>query len=225
MVHCALVLVLGVSLAGCGSDDSPAKPVRTLEPQLTASSPSPTVHDPDSEVCSLLTSKERASIAGGKLDLVVPVAQKAKQCRWAKDASSPLPAIELTAAPASEWVSQLPSLIERMVKAGRVDDKFSKRLQAAKRKVLRGVDKIGKREVCDLFSLVVEANGGKKDSKTLVYFLPTATGEITASVQTCSKGVNTVVTYSETGLRPSEPLGLALLRLAGLAHQRAIKLF
>jgi len=225
VVFCALVLVLAVILGACGGDAEPAKPVRTLEPRLTASSPSPTVNDPDSEVCSLLTSKERASIAGGKLDLVVPVAQKAKQCQWVKSGSGPLPAIEVTATPAREWVSQLPSLIDRMVKAGRVDAKFTKRLQVAKRKVLRGADKMDKREVCDLFSLIVEANGGKKDSKTLVYFLPTATGEITASVQTCSRGVNTVVTYSEYGLRPSEPLGRALLRLAALAHQRAIKLF
>ena len=220
----ALALLLGVGLAGC-ADDPPAEPARTLEPSLTASSPSPAVSEPDSEICALLTSKERASIAGGKLDLVVPVAQKAKQCRWVKAGSGPLPAIEVTSAPAREWVSQLPSLVDRMVKAGRVEEKFSDRLQAAKKKVLRGEDKIGEREVCDMFSLIVEANGGKKDSKTLVYFLPTATGEFTASVQTCSKGVNTVVTYSERGLRPSEPLGRAMLRLAALAHQRAINRF
>jgi hypothetical protein len=225
VVFCALVLALGGILGGCGADEPPAEPVRTLEPQVTASSPSPNVTDPDSAVCSLLTSKERASIAGAKLDFVVPVVQKAKQCRWVQTASSPLPAIELTASPAREWASQLPSLIENMVKAGRVDPKFSKRLQAAKRKVLRGADKMGKREVCDLFSLIVEANGGKKDSETLVYFLPSVTGDITASVQTCSRGVNTIVTYSETGLRPSEPLGQAMLRLADLAHQRAIKTF
>jgi hypothetical protein len=110
-----------------------------------------------------------------------------------------------------------------MVKAGRVDAKFSKRLQTAKRKVLRGADKIHKREVCGMFSLIVEANGGKKGSKTLVYFLPTATGDITATVQTCSRGVNTLLTYSEQGLTPSEPLSRAMLRLVSLAHQRAIK--
>lgn len=222
---CALVLLLGVSLGGCGADEPPANPVRTLEPQETASSPSPNVTNPDSAVCSLLTSKERASIAGAKIDFVVPVVQKAKQCRWIQAASSPLPAIEVTASPAREWVSQLPGLIENMVKAGRVDAKFTKRLHAAKKKVLRGADKMGTREVCDLFSLIVEANGGEKDSKTLAYFLPTTTGEITASVQTCSQGVNTLVTYSEQGLRPSEPLGQAMLRLADLAHQRAIKRF
>jgi len=225
VVSCALALLLGVGLAGCGADDPPPKPVRTLEPRLSASSPSPAVNNPDSGVCSLLTSKERASIAGGKLDVVVPVAQRARTCRWVRNGSGPLPAIEVTATPAREWVSQMPSLIDRMVQAGRVDAKFSKRLQSAKKKVARGADKMGKREVCDLFSLIVEANGGEKDGKTLVYPVPTAAGDIIASVQKCSKGVNTLVTYSENGLRPSEPLGQAMLRLADLAHQRAIKLF
>jgi hypothetical protein len=224
VVSCALALLLGVSLAGC-ADDPPAKPASTIEPRLTASSPSPTVNDSDSEICSLLTSKERASIAGVKLDLVVPVAQKARQCRWVKAGATQERALELAASPAREWVSQLPTLIERMVRTGRTDAKFSKRLQAAKKKVLRGEEKLGQREVCDMFSLIAEANGGKEGNRTLVYFLPTTTGDFTVSVQTCSQGVHTLLTYSERGLMPSEPLSDALLRLAVQTHKRAIKLF
>lgn len=224
VVSCALAGVFGLLLGGCGNRNDPETPRRTFEPQQTASSPSPRVTRPDSGVCSLLTSKERASIAGVKIDVVVPVMQKAKQCRWVKTRLSSLPAIEVVATPAKEWVGQLPSLIDNTVISGRVDKKFSKRLQAAKTKVLRGADKIGKREVCDMFSLLVEANGGQKGSRELVLFLPVATGDLTATVQSCSMGVHTLLIYSEPGLMPSSALSQAMLRLVALAHQRAIKL-
>ena len=57
VVSCALAVVLGL-LAACGSDE-PAEPIRTVEPQRTASSPSV---DPEaarnSDGCKLLTAKD-----------------------------------------------------------------------------------------------------------------------------------------------------------------------
>jgi hypothetical protein len=223
VVSCVLAGVVGLTLGGCGNGNDLETPRRTLEPQQTASSPSPRVTRPDSGVCSLLTSKERTSIAGVKMDVVAPVMEKAKQCRWVKTRLSPLPAIEVETSPANEWVDQLPGLIDRSVVSGRVDKKFSKRLQAAKTKVLRGADRIGKREVCDMFSLIVEANGGRKGSREIVLFMPGANGETTATAQVCSKGVHTLLTYSEPDLTPSGALSNAVLRLVGLAHQRAVK--
>ena len=220
----ALVLV-ALLLNGCGNRNGPESPKRTFEPQQTASSPSPRVTRPDSGACPLLTSKERASIAGEKIDAVVPVTQRVRQCRWVKTLLSPLPAIEVVVSPAKEWVGQLPSLIDSTIISGRVDKKLSKRLQAAKRKVLRDSDRIGKREVCDMFSLLVAAHSGKKGSKAIVLFLPGATGNTTATAQTCSGGVHTLLTYSEPGLTPSDPLSQAMLRLVALAHQRAIERF
>lgn len=226
IVSCGLAVVIGLMLGGCGENrNDPETPLRTFEPQETASSPSASVTRTESGVCALLTSKERASIAGAKIDVVVPVTQKATQCRWVRTRESLLPAVEVLAMPAKEWVDQVPGLIDGIVVSGRADENLSKRLQAAKRKVLSDSDKIGKRETCDMFSLLVEASGGRKGSRELVLYLPSATGDTTATAQKCSQGVHTLVTYSEPGLTPSHALSQAILRIGTLAHQRAIKLF
>ena len=91
VVLCALAFVVG----GCGRGDDPGKPIRTIEPQNTASSPSPKATASDAAACQLLTSKERASIAGANVDAVVPIATQegGRQCRWVKTLSMPLPAL------------------------------------------------------------------------------------------------------------------------------------
>jgi hypothetical protein len=124
--------------------------------------------------------------------------------------------------PADEWVVLLPQLIDRTVVSGRAGQ-LNRRLQAAKKKVLRGAEKLSDTEACEMFSLIVLANGGKEGATEFVVYQPTQSGQIMATVQKCTKGVHTYLTYEENGLTPSGPLSGAMLRLVKIAHKRAIE--
>jgi hypothetical protein len=221
VVLCALAFVV----SGCGRGEDPATPIRTIEPQSTASSPSPKVAT-DAAACRLLTSKERASIAGANIDAVVPTAAQkdSRQCRWLTKLSKPLPALQVVTSSAQVWVVQMPRMIDRLVMSGRAGEKFTQRLQEAKKKVLRGADELTDSEACEMFSLIVFANGGSEGAKKIVLFQPAQNGQIVASVQKCTNGVYTVLTYEEADLAPSTPLSDAMSRLVNVAHQRAIDL-
>ncbi len=226
VVSCALAGVLGV-LGACGRDGEPAAPIRTLEPQRTASSPSPEAVYKDSTGCTLLTSKERRSIAGEKLDVVAPSqpAKGALACRWVNELSAPLPtALRVEVTPADRWVLGLPQQIDATISSGRSERKYTKALLAAKKKVFERADEIGDKEACRMFSLLVEVNGGKKGASQFYHFQGAEAGGITAVAQSCNKGVYTVLTYDERGLASSVALGEAVLRLAKTAHMRAVKL-
>ena len=223
VVLCALAVALG----GCARGDDGTKPTRTIEPQLTASSPSPEAPGKDSKGCTLLTAKERRSIAGEKLDVVAPseAAKDTLECRWVNTLSTPVPrALRVEAKPAQRWVLGLPQQIDGAIASGRTERKYSKRLQAAKKKVFEGADEIGDKEACRLFSLLAEAGGGKKGASQTAFFLPAEGGRITAIAHTCTSGVYTLLTYDEQGLALSSALGQATLRLMRIAHQRAIKI-
>ncbi|MGI9084669.1 MAG: hypothetical protein ACR2FE_05180 [Aeromicrobium sp.] len=219
---CVLAVVLGVTVGGCARADEPTKPRRTVVPQNTASSPSPQAPAKDSLACTLLTPKERRSIAGEKINIVAPGPsnRNAPQCRWVTTLSTPN-AIEIKVVTQTVqiWLRGLPLRIDRTIRGGQVDSKYSKRLQAAKQKVLGGADEIGDAEACDLFSLMVEVNLGVKDLSQVVL----REDATTAAVHKCSKGVYTVLTYSEPELTPSLPLGEAMKRLVKIAHSRAVK--
>ena len=181
----------------------------------------------DSEGCTLLTARERRSIAGENLDVVAP-SQAAKgtlSCRWVNSLSTPLPrALRVEATPAQRWLLGLPQQIENSIASGRSERKYRKRLQAAKNKVLAGADEIGDQEACRMFSLLVEANGGKKGVTQQAFVQPAEVAGITANVQSCTKGVYSLLTYSEKGLASSVPLFQAVLRLAKIAQKRATKI-
>src|SRR5687768_8459699 len=110
VVLCALAVTLG----GCARGDEVTKPTRTIEPRLTASSPSPKATATDVDACALLTSRERRSITGVKVDHVAPLAaaQDSRQCRWINTPASPLPALQVTTTPARTWVLLLPQTID-----------------------------------------------------------------------------------------------------------------
>ena len=223
VVLCALAAALG----GCARGDDATKPTRTIEPQFTASSPSPKAPGKDSKGCTLLTAKERRSIAGEELDVVAPseAAKDTLKCRWVNTLSTPVPrALRVETTPAQRWVLGLPQQIDNTIASGRSERRYSKRLQAAKKKVFEGADEIGDKEACRMFSLLVEVNGGKKGASQMFLFLPAEAGGITAIAQSCTKGVYTLLTYDEKGLAPSLPLGAAMLRLVKIAQKRAIKL-
>lgn len=137
----------------------------------------------------------------------------------------PLPALEVVTSPAKEWVQLLPQLIDSTIASGRAEKRFTKRLQAAKKKVLRGADRLSASESCEMFSLLVRANGGKKGTSEIALFRPTQSGQTVATVQICTKGVYTLVTYEEKSLTPSLPLADAMLRLVRIAQKRAIELW
>jgi hypothetical protein len=220
-VLCALAFVVG----GCGRGEDPATPIRTIEPQNTASSPAAKVAS-DAAACRLLASKERASIAGTNLDTVVPAArqEKSRQCRWVSTPSKPLPALSVVTSSAQAWVVQMPRMVDAFLVSGRTGKRFTEQLQAAKKKVLRGADKLSDSEACEMFSLVVRANGGEEGARVIVHFQPAQSGQIIAIGQKCTRGVYTALTYEENDLAPSEPLIAAMSRLVGDAHERAIEL-
>jgi hypothetical protein len=218
----ALACTLAVLLGGCAGDGDPQKPLRTFEPQNTASSPSPKVEKADEVACTLLTSKERRSIAGMKLDIVAPqrVNKEIHRCRWVESLAAPLPrAIEVAVQRTEVWLKQVPRRIDVITQTGGAEGKMLHRLQAAKKDVLRGVDKVDDEEACKIFSLLIEARFDKKGLNQY-YALQ---DENTAAVTRCANGIHTSVSYSERGLESSVPLSEALQRIAKLVHQRARK--
>lgn len=223
VVLCALAAALG----GCGRGDDVAEPTRTIEPQFTASSPSPDGPDRDSEACTLLTTKERRSIAGEELDEVAPLppVEGTLKCRWVSSLATAAPtALTVEATTAQRWVLGLPQQIDATIASGRSEQKYTKRLLAAKRKVFEDGEEIGGKEACRLFSLLAEATGGKKGTSRSAFVLPAQTGGVTAAAHSCTKGVYTLLTYDEKGLAPSAPLGNAVLRLVKVAQKRAIEI-
>jgi len=220
--------VLAVVLGGCGGADNTANTTNTIEPRNTASSPSPEASDDNSGGCSLLTARERRSIAGKGLNIVAPsqAAKDTVECRWVDDLSSPAPtALRVVTTPAQKWVLRLPDQIENTISAGRVEPEYTKRLLAARKRVFEGADKIGDEEACGMFSLLIEANTGNKNVREIVLYEPAEAGGVTAIVQSCSKGVHTLLTYHEIGLAPSKPLADAMVRMVSIAHKRAIALW
>lgn len=223
VVLCALT----AALCGCARGDDVGEPTPTVEPRLTESSPSPKAQSEDQQGCSLLTSKERRSIAGERLDAVPPSqpVEGTLACRWVRSLSAPSPtSLSVEARRADQWVLGLPQQIDAAVASGRSERKFTKRLLAAKKRVLERADEIGGREACRMFSLLVEINGGKKGAPQLVLFLPAESGAVTTTAQRCTNGVHTLLIYKEMGLQPSFPLIEAGRRLVKVAHGRAIKL-
>jgi hypothetical protein len=225
VVSCALAVVLGL-LGACG-DDQPATPIRTIEPQRTASSPSP---DPEtarnSEGCRLLTPAERGSIAGEKLETVapLPVVKGALLCRWVKSLSTSVTtSIRVISQPVQLWVQTLPAEIDRVIASGKANDKFIDRLKIAKRTILRGADEVSDKQACSYFSLLLEVNDKTKKGETqALLFQGTIRGDYTVGWQRCAGGVHTDLLYEEPGLQVSLALSQAMIRLGKTAHRRAV---
>jgi len=225
VVSCALAVVLGL-LAACGGDE-PATPIRTVEPKRTASSPSVNPETAkNSEGCRLLTGKERRSIAGEKLEIVAPspVIEGALLCRWVKTLKTPLTtSLRVASQPLDVWVQQVPKQIDRLLVQGRSDSEYSKRLQAAKKEILRGKpEEISSKQACEYFSLLVEISMDKKNKTEGILFQGTERGDYSVTWQRCARGVHTELFYEEPGLQVSLALSQAVIRLGKLAHKRAV---
>ncbi|MGH3474250.1 MAG: hypothetical protein ACRDOT_04970 [Aeromicrobium sp.] len=224
IVSCALAVVLG-ALGACGGDES-ANPIRSIEPQRTASSPSP---DPetikDSEGCRLLTGGERRSIAGEKLEIVapLPVIDGALLCRWVKTLKTPVTtSLKVVSQPLQVWVKSLPKQIERLMVSGRSKEEYSERLQTAKKEILGRSDEISNKEACKYFSLLVEISMDKKNKTEGILFQGTQRGDYKVTWQRCAGGVHTELVYEEPGLQVSLALSQAVIRLGKTAHKRAV---
>jgi len=227
VVSCALAVVLGL-LAACGSDE-PAKPIRTVEPQRTASSPSA---DPEaarnSDGCKLLTAKDRRSIAGVALNTVFPMPQidGVLLCRWVKTLTTPKTiSIKVVSQPAPVWAQRaVPKQINRLLAARETNDKITERLLAAKKKISGGATEVSGAEACRMFSLLIEANNKKKKGLNQdLLFQGTPRGNFTVAWQKCGKGVHTELVYEEPELQPSLAVSQAVIRLGKVAHRRAIE--
>jgi len=220
---CALAFVVG----GCARGDDPAKPIRTVEPQNTASSPSV---DPqaarDAEGCQLLTAKERRSIAGMNLDIVAPqpAITDVLQCTWVKSLSSTLTTfIKVTSQPVQVWVKTIPKQVDRIMVTGKPNDKLTQRLKRIKTEVLRGPNDIADDEACDILSVLVEANGGEKNADQFLLYQGTGRGDFTVTWNRCAGGVHTAFVYGEPALQASVPLSQSVVRLGKVSHKRAVK--
>ena len=226
VLHCALAAVLVVVLGGCGGDDTP---IRTVTPQITASSPSPDLElAKDDRACKLLSPKERESIAGQPLDIVSPsaVIKGGLVCRWVDTLKTPSPtSIKLSSQPLQTWVRGIPKHIETLQAGGRYPSKYSKRLQDAKKEILRAPEKITDKRACEFFKLLVASSQGKKFQKREgILFQGTQSGDYLMSWQRCGEGIYTEIVYQEPGLQVSLALAQAVIRLGKLAHKRAAKI-
>ncbi len=227
VVLSALAVVLSLVLGACGGEE-PQTPIRTPKPQKTASSPSPdTETTKKSEGCKLLTPAERRSIAGEKLNTVapLPVTKGALVCTWVHTLSTPLTTtLKVTSQPVDLWVRGVPKRIDDLILSGRFDQKYSKRLQTAKKEILRGSEKLSEKQACKYFSLLVEVHEGKKNLTEGILFQGTARGDYQVSWQKCAGGVETELVYEEPGLQVSLALSQSVIRLGKAAHKRALKL-
>ena len=200
----------------------------TFEPQQTASSPSPKPQvNKDSDACTLLTAKDRRSIAGERIKVVAPlqVTKGVLQCRWVKTLKTPLTtSIKVFSQPVQNWAQTVPRQIDKLIRTGQVDDKWLKRLQAAKQKTIREADEISDSDACDVFALLVRINEGRKNASDFTLYQGTGRGDFTVAWHRCGGGAYTVLTYAEPGLVPSVALNQSMARLGKLVHQRAIKL-
>ena len=224
IVSCALAVVLGLVAACSGGD--PATPIRTAEPQRTASSPSVNPETAkNTEGCKLLSGKERRSIAGQKLDIVAPspVIKGALLCRWVETLKTPLTtSLRVISQPLDVWVQQVPKQVDRLLVQGRSDTEYSRRLQAAKKEILRGPENISNKQACKYFSLLVEISMDKKNKTEGILFQGTERGDYSVTWQRCAKGVHTELFYEEPGLQVSLALSQSVIRLGKLAHRRAV---
>jgi hypothetical protein len=229
VVFCALVVVLGGMLGACGGDAEPAKPIRTVEPQNTASSPSADPMDAKgSPGCKLLTAKERQSVAGEKLETVVPVPviDGVLLCQWVESLSSAATtSIRVISQRVQRWTETLPAEIDRIIASGKANEKLTDQLQVAKRTILRGSDEISDAQACKYFSLLLEVNDRKKKGRTeALLYQGTSRGDFTVAWYRCAGGVHTEITYAEPGVQVSLPLAQSVVRLGKVAHQRAVKI-
>ena len=224
VVFCALVL--GIVLGACGGDGEPAGPIRTFEPETTASSPSPEpLTDQSSEGCQLLTPDDRRSIAGEKLDTFAPMPpiEGALQCRWVKTLTTPrTTSIKVVSQPPHVWLQQVPIYIDTLVASGRSDAEYSKRLQSLKKRVIRAPEDVSDEQACKYFSLLVEISFDKKGLTKGLQFQRTQFGDYMVAWQQCGGGVHTGLVYEEPGLQVSRALGQSVARLGKLAHRRAV---
>jgi hypothetical protein len=221
----AAVCVLAIVLGGCARGAEAPGPIKTIKPSFTASSPSATATAKHSVACKLLTSRERRSIAGEKIDVVVPVqaVKDIDQCRWVKTLSGPPTTVQVIMSSAQVWARTIPQQVDGALKTGQADDDTIKRLLAAKKKVRRGASKLSDAEACKMFSLMAEVNKRKKGTTLIVNFPPFGT-QVSANARTCTHGVYTSVMYSELGLRRSAAVSQAVTRLLLVAHKRATKI-
>ena len=229
-LHCALAVVLVVVLAGCGGDDTP---IRTVTPQITASSPSPdleavTKKDPG---CRLLTPKERASIAGQRLDAVFPSpkVEGTLFCRWVPTLKKPVTtSIQVTSQKLQSWVRNIPAHIERLMATGQSFDEHSKQLQEMKTEIARAPEKISDEQACRYFRTLAKMGRGKAKAvgpkNEGILFQGTQDGDFKVSWQRCGEGVHTEIVYDEPDLQVSLALGQAVIRLGKLAHKRGARI-
>src|SRR5688572_22560810 len=220
---CALVMMLG----GCARGE-PEEPLRTFEPQRTASSPSPKPQvSKDSKACTLLTAKDRRSIAGEKIEVVAPapLIKDVLQCRWVKTLKTPLTtSIKVSSQPVQYWARTVPKQIEKLIRTGTVEDKWLKRLQATKQKIIREADEISNSEACDIFAFLVRIRDGRKNASDFTLYQGTGRGDFTVAWHRCGGGVHTELIYEEPGMAPSVALTRSIARLRKVAHHRAIKI-
>lgn len=225
VVSCALAAVL--ALGACGEGD-PTTPIRTIEPQRTASSASPNPEKlfKNTGGCDLLTPAERRSIAGVSIDTVAPgpVIPGALLCRWVRTLKTPRTiSIGVISQPRKVWIRQLPMVIDNLTTSGRADSKYTKRLQSIKRTAISEPESISAGEACDIFSFFVEVAEGKKGRKEGFLFQGTQYGDFKVTWQRCSQGVHTELVYEEPGLQVSIALAQSVVRLGKAAHRRALK--
>jgi hypothetical protein len=217
---CAVALVLtGCSAAGPES----AGPKGTASDVATASSAEPTSAPKDSKACTLLTAKDRRSIAGDSLvTSPVRVIKGADQCKWVTSLAATTRVLYILNAPARYWAKNVPAQVDQVIRGGRADKKMLDKLQEARKKVARGTDNLDNDLACKMFSLLAEANGHKKGTNQMTAFPPVG-GQFSANARICTKGIYTTVTYTEPTLKPNPTAGQAVTRLMYIAHARAIK--
>jgi len=209
-----------ILLSACsGSDDSTSDAKASATPSASAT-PTPTAApiDPEQIACKIVTSADRAKLAGAAVDDIVAASgtDGSSQCRW----QSTDALIQVTTLPAKEWAKSLPDVVTQLESSSDISSSADKKDLAAAKKLLAGAATFTDAEACKAFATLAALGGGKKGSTTTVTTVPITETESGISAQTCSDGDLTSIIYSVPGLKESPEVDRTVTKILASAQKR-----
>ncbi|WP_143448903.1 DUF3558 family protein [Kineosporia sp. A_224] len=210
-----------VLVAGCASTDPQTSASTAVGGTSASSSSAPSASASAGAVapCDLLSSAERATLAGRPVGKPSPGATGGMPlCKWPTADGG---FVQAASAPASQWAQSLPELL-RLVEASNLitDDEGLEKLREGGR-IVAGGQRLDAVEACAMFSRLVELQGVAPGRTSVVNVLPTLEDPSAVSGQMCSEGTYTSVMVANVkGL--DEPLPVEKVETAlESAHRRA----
>jgi hypothetical protein len=208
-----------ILLSACGGSDDEAKAKASATPSATPSaSATPAPVDAETIACKIVTSAERAKLAGAEIDEIVAASgtDASSQCRWQSEAAL----IQVTTLPAKEWAKSLPAVVKQLESSSELSAGTDKKDLDAAKKLLAGAASFTDAQACEAFGTLAELGGEKKGTTTTVTSVPITQTESGISAQRCSGGDLTSIIYSVPGLKQTKQVDRDVTRILASAQKR-----